>query len=652
MAELKGVDLTAHLDCIFEEYKTTESIYGFPKNKMYFGDSGFDFSVNLYGKRAETPLGPAAGPHTQMAQNIILAFLGGSRIIELKTIQILDELEIGRPCIDMRNIGFNIEWSQEMKLEDSYCEYVTAWILLKILQESEILGVHKDSPFYDTIFDISVGYDLQGIKNKRVSEWINNMRDASVMIAAILENLPQKYARFKNLKINPHISDSITLSTFHGCPVDEIESIVQHLVSEHNMHVIVKMNPTLLGYDFVSKTLHQSLGYRHIELDKAAFDNDLQFDQAVPMMNRLFEFGKEHNRTVGVKFTNTLVVKNNEKIFSEEIQYLSGAPLHVLAMTAMHRFREALNNDIPYSFSAGINKTNFVEAVLCNLKPVTVCSDLLQKGGYTRQFFYLQNLKKEMEKTGCTNINDFICAHGENENVFQAGRNFSTGLVNNLANDKRYRHISNKSLPKKIGSHLELFDCITCNICLPVCPNAANFSIPTGKINIPVTNYKYSNGQFKPVEGSELILQKENQIANIADFCNDCGNCDTFCPEDGGPFVEKPRFFLSNESYQRYKNLDGFHFAEKNVLFGRINGAEYKIQKSDVEQGSIFMISKGKIYFDKNDKILSANFSIKENDIIDLHPYFVLKILSNSIIQSPEFYAKILLLKKNNPPNS
>ncbi|MGH7449995.1 MAG: hypothetical protein ACRENG_01485 [bacterium] len=70
--------------------------------------------------------GPAAGPQTQMAQNLVLSWLGGSRIIELKTVQILDQLKILRPCIDMTNVGYNVEWSQELRLKQSLREYVAA----------------------------------------------------------------------------------------------------------------------------------------------------------------------------------------------------------------------------------------------------------------------------------------------------------------------------------------------------------------------------------------------------------------------------------------------------------------------------------------------------------------------------------------------
>ena len=51
------------------------------------------------------PAGPAAGPHGQMAQNIRSSWLAGSRVLELKTVQVNDRLTIPRPCIDMDDRG-------------------------------------------------------------------------------------------------------------------------------------------------------------------------------------------------------------------------------------------------------------------------------------------------------------------------------------------------------------------------------------------------------------------------------------------------------------------------------------------------------------------------------------------------------------------
>src|SRR5277367_6496738 len=100
------------------EHARTGAIFDLDAREIWRGASpGFDLSVTNHGARAATGVGPAAGPHAQLAQNIALSWLAGSRVIELKTVQILDRLEIGRPCIDAQNVGFNIEWSQELTLE-------------------------------------------------------------------------------------------------------------------------------------------------------------------------------------------------------------------------------------------------------------------------------------------------------------------------------------------------------------------------------------------------------------------------------------------------------------------------------------------------------------------------------------------------------
>lgn len=649
MAELFGVSLGTHLECIIEEYASRQSIYGHPERKIYRGYPGFDFSVDFHGKRAATPLGPASGPHTQMVQNIILAFLGGGRIMELKTVQILDQLEIFRPCIDVRNIGFNVEWSQELRLEDSLREYIIAWALLKIIEEMEILGIPKGDPFYDTVFDISVGYDLKGISSSPVHQWLRRIMNAEEDIAKILDTLPEKFSHLKKLPIEPHIANSATLSTFHGCPRDEIEAIVQHLISEHGLHVIVKMNPTLLGYEFARKTLHEDLGYTHIELDPAAFENDLQFEEGVAMMKRLREFATAHGKNVGAKFTNTLVVKNTETIFKDNVMYLSGPPLHVISMNAMQRFRSEMGDDFHISFSAGITKHNFADAVLCNMKPVTTCTDLLKTGGYTRLFDYLKDLKDSMEASGYRTIEEFIiknASEDQRENIFRAGVNNAARIVPALAGNPRYHHEANAKPPKKIDSHLTLFDCITCNKCLPVCPNAANFSIPTGQVEIPTQNFRYSGeGDFLPEPAADFVLKQKFQIANLADFCNECGDCDTYCPEYGGPFIEKPRFFFTEESYQQFKDYDGFYFPDPHCLQGRINQKEYLLAFNP--DNKVYLWKDGGVEFllnAENRLVSGINFvELKEGDEVDMRPYYIMRTLLDGILNDPQNYPAVML---------
>ncbi len=649
MAELLGVGLTNHLDSILAEFKAKQSIYGYPKRKMYLGFPGLDLGIDFHGRRAETPLGPASGPHTQMVQNIVLSFLGGGRIMELKTVQTLDQLEIPRPCIDIRNIGYNVEWSQEMRLEDSFKEYVTAWVLLKLLEELEVLGIPKGSPFYDTVFDVSVGYDLQGIRSQAMQDWLRDFKNAGNALAGLLDELPARFDHLKQADIPANISDSITLSTFHGCPANEIEAIVEHLITEHGFNVIVKMNPTILGYDFVDQTLHRDLGYSNIVLDRDAFEHDMQFSEGVSMMQRLKDLAEKHGVNVGAKFTNTLVVKNNQAVFTDEVMYLSGTPLHVLSMNAMHRFRLAMGEHFHVSFSAGITKHNFVDAVLCNMRPVSTCTDLLKEGGYTRLFDYLKRLQKEMTDAGCSTVKELILSESGKASIAAGGVANANRIVPALLADPRYHYESNKKEPPKIASELELFDCITCNKCLPVCPNAANFSIHTGTVEIETSDYRFTGQDFQAVPGPDFVLAKQDQIANLADFCNECGDCDTYCPELGGPFVEKPRFFFSEESYRQFDQYDGFCFLTKYEMRGRIAGGEYSLRCNAGSEEYCWSSEKVEFKLDPAGRLLSGRTlnGLAAGSLIQMHPFHIMRILFDGVRNNPDDYPAVLLHREN-----
>jgi ferredoxin len=136
-------------------------------------------------------------------------------------------------------------------------------------------------------------------------------------------------------------------------------------------------------------------------------------------------------------------------------------------------------------------------------------------------------------------------------------------------------------VPRKIGSRLWLFDCINCDKCLPVCPNDANFVYETSPLRQDWVRLTVRQGELVSEPGGTLEIGKAHQIANFQDFCNDCGNCDVFCPEDGGPYLEKPRFFGSLEAWQRLASRDGFFVTrqgECDVAWARLAGREYRLR--------------------------------------------------------------------------
>jgi putative selenate reductase len=639
MAELVPIPLPLLLRRAFLEYSREGKIFDLPGSKFFRGIPGLDLSVEFHGHRAATPLGPAAGPHGQLAQNIALSWLGGARIIELKTVQILDELKISRPCIDVANVGYNVEWSQELKLEQSLREYVKAAMLLEILKVSGLAGESAcPTNLSDTVFDMSVGYNLEGIRSPRVRSWIASMQNAAPLIEEFRSELAGEFQRYRDLPFPTCISDTISLSTFHGCPADEIEGIVTFLLVEMGCHVCIKLNPTLLGKEEVAHLLHDVLGYREIQLHPPAFDNDLQFDEALDLIPRLQRLAHQHGRSLSLKFTNTLVVKNHKQVFGDEVMYLSGAPLHVLAMNLVQKFRARMWESIPISFSGGLDAHNVAAAVAMNFVPVTTCTDLLRPGGYARLSRYLDNLGAEMQRLGASNIAEFVQRYrGQGGDVHTAGLRNTPILVAEAMANPRYAWERNQGVPRKIGSKLWLYDCINCDKCVPVCPNDANFAYETLPETIEYDNFELLSGAaVRRIPGGVLRIVKAHQLANYADACNDCGNCDIFCPEDGGPQVEKPRFFGSRETYEADAGANGFYIDwDARTIHGTLARERHTLAVDTAAGRAWFQGMGAAVEIRLSDHEVLAWRSTSgagpAPSTLDMLPYFKLKLLMESI---------------------
>ncbi|MED5403753.1 MAG: glutamate synthase, partial [SAR324 cluster bacterium] len=322
---------------------------------------------------------------------------------------------------------------------------------------------------------------------------------------------------------------------------------------------------------------------------------------------------------------------------SEKVMYLSGTPLHVLGIHLVQQFREKFGDQFPISFSAGIDKTNFADAVALGLTPITVCSDLLKVGGYSRSSTYYKELNSRMDNLGVRDIESYLLkAYGNAEQAL-GNIGFGNGNISGketaavdalrktlenggelrkvagaeeapLANEifekwlsevillntktyvdevttqARYTLEKNSNPPRKVGTTLELFDCLTCDKCIPVCPNDANFTLKIPQGETEILEFENNKSGWSVNARSSLKLAKKYQIANFADFCNECGNCDIFCPEDGGPFLLKPRFFGSRETFQEFSYRDGFYIErvetddQASTVFSRFDGKEYRLE--------------------------------------------------------------------------
>ena len=360
-------------------------------------------TLPIFGERIETPFGPAAGPNSQLAQNIIAAYMAGARFFEVKTVQKMDGAELAacvpRPCILAADEGYNQEWSTELEIPQARDEYIKAWCALKVL--SKVYGFGDPDGF---VFNMSVGYDLEGIKGEKVNTYIDNMMDASETkqfkecLAVLAELFPAEKDYIAS--ISPRVSRSVTVSTLHGCPPQEIERIASYLLTEKHLHTFVKCNPTILGYK-TARTILDSMGYDYIVFDEHHFNEDLQWVDAVPMFERLQALADSKGLEFGLKLSNTFPVDTTRNELPGTEMYMSGRSLFPLTIEMCNRISRQFNGKMRISFAGGAEFFNCDKLFAAGIWPITVATTILKPGGYNRLHQMVEKTEKLPYKAFC-----------------------------------------------------------------------------------------------------------------------------------------------------------------------------------------------------------------------------------------------------------
>ncbi|SMB99737.1 putative selenate reductase [Thermanaeromonas toyohensis ToBE] len=468
------------LNWVMEEYEKYRTIFGIPQEKFF--RKRREGYLKLFGEYLGNPVGPAAGPHTQLAQNIVTSYLCGGRFFELKTVQVLDRLKLAKPCINAEDECYNVEWSTELSVEEALEEYIKAWFLLHIL-EKEIYGVNLRS----FIFNMSVGYNLEGIKSCKVDSFIEGLKDAShtPIFQECKRVLKEEIKRFHAVDeefiegISPHICNSVTLSTMHGCPPGEIEAICKYLLGEKKLHTFVKLNPTLLGYEFVKEALYQ-MGYSYIQLKEESFAHDLQYREGIGLLKRVQDFANEQQRLFGVKLSNTLPVKITRGELPGEEMYMSGRALYPLTINLAYKLAAEFNGRLKVSYAGGVDAFNIARIFETGIWPITVATTLLKPGGYLR----LKQMAEELEDHLEDGQKEIIDVEKLEE------------LAASAFKDLNYHKEKRRVKGRKITKTLPLTDCFVAP-CTVGCP-----------IGQDVPEYIRLVGEKRYLEAYEVITQK------------------------------------------------------------------------------------------------------------------------------------------------
>ena len=488
------------MDWVLQEKKGQDTVFGV--HRPYTADPKNDMTI--FTRNLETPVGPAAGPHTQLAQNIIASYYAGARFFELKTVQKMDGAElsacVNKPCILADDEGYNCEWSTELTVPDAMGEYIKAWFILHVIAKEFGLGAQDGFQF-----NISVGYDLAGIKGDKVNTFIDGMMEAKDTVIFqecrkwLLDNADkfQNFTREDIEAIPSNVCNSATISTLHGCPPQEIESIANYLLAEKHLNTFVKCNPTLLGYDFARKTMDK-MGYDYMVFGDFHFRDDLQYEDAVPMLTRLMKLSEELGLEFGVKITNTFPVDVTRNELPSEEMYMSGKALFPLSISLAAKLSAEFAGKLRISYSGGADYFNIDKIVGCGIWPVTMATTLLKTGGY-------QRFTQVADKV------EGICPKKWEGIDVDALKKLAADAITDGHHVKNIKPVPNRKSTKEVP----LLDCFYAP-CSEGCP-----------IHQDIPQYVALTGEGKYKEALEVILEKNALPFITGTLC--AHNCMTKC---------------------------------------------------------------------------------------------------------------------------
>jgi len=109
-----------------------------------------------------------------------------------------------------------------------------------------------------------------------------------------------------------------------------------------------------------------------------------------------------------------------------------------------------------------------------------------------------------------------------------------------------------------------------CDKCVEVCPNRANLTLHIAPLSLRLPVLACQDGRLAIVDHEHFRLDQPRQIVHVSDFCNECGNCATFCVHQGRPYADKPRLFLNMADFE--KAQDNAFIIERNTIRRREAG--------------------------------------------------------------------------------
>jgi ferredoxin len=200
-----------------------------------------------------------------------------------------------------------------------------------------------------------------------------------------------------------------------------------------------------------------------------------------------------------------------------------------------------------------------------------------------------------------------------------------------VGDDPRYHAAARQAEAPRKGT-LALFDCAACNNCTLVCPNGAFFSVALGPVAIDTWDLVVEGGGVSQ-RPTRFEVVRDQQWALYDGFCNECGNCDPFCPEAGGPFRVKPRLFDSREAFGAAAPGDGILIEEQGRrVAARFGGILHELEQEAT--GARFSDGSIEVVLDGEHRVSSIRLrASREGHILPLWRYHALRLLCDAVVR-------------------
>ncbi len=272
-------------------------------------------------------------------------------------------------------------------------EYIKAWCALKVLSKVYDLG---DPDGF--VFNMSVGYDLEGIKGEKVNTYIDGMMDArrTAHLPGVHGRSDRSCSRRRATSSTP--SPPVSPAASPSLPSTDVlpmrSSALPAISStEKHLHTFVKCNPTILGYETARRTL-DAMGYDYIVFDEHHFNEDLQWADAVPMFQRLQKLADSCGLEFGLKLSNTFPVDTTRGELPNNEMYMSGRSLFPLTIEMCHRISRQFGGRMRISFAGGAEYFNCDKLFAAGIWPITVATTILKPGGYNRLLQMVEKVER------------------------------------------------------------------------------------------------------------------------------------------------------------------------------------------------------------------------------------------------------------------